>query len=122
MDDDLNTAVVIASLNEGLRGINSALSSEENLESIAVSTHAWLNVGKALGLFSRTPEQFETELFEIKNENLNLDIKKIEKLITDRNAARSSKNWAEADCCRDELTAMGVLIEDTANGTEWKIK
>ena len=122
MDDDLNTAVVMASLNEGLRGINSALSSEENLESLAVSTHAWLNVGKVIGLFSRTPEQFETELFEIKNENLNLDINKIEKLIADRNAARSSKNWAEADCCRDELTAMGVLIEDTANGTDWKIK
>jgi cysteinyl-tRNA synthetase len=122
MDDDLNTAVVMASLNEGLRGINSALSSEEDLESLAVSTHAWLNAGKVLGLFSRTPEQFETELFEIKNENLNLDIKKIEELIADRNAARNSKNWAEADCCRDKLIAMGVLIEDTANGTEWKIQ
>jgi len=106
-----------------LRGINSALSSdEEDLESIAVSTHAWLNVGKVIGLFSRTPEQFKTELFEIKNENLNLDVKNIEKLIADRNAARRSKKWAEADRCRDELTAIGVLIEDTANGTEWKIK
>ena len=42
--------------------------------------------------------------------------------IRDRNIARKSKNWAEADRCRDELTAIGVLIEDTANGTEWKIK
>ena len=47
---------------------------------------------------------------------------RIEELIADRNAARKSKNWAEADRCRDELTGMGVLIEDTANGTEWKLK
>ena len=61
-------------------------------------------------------------MFSIKKENLDLDIEKIEELITDRNIARKSKNWAEADRCRDELTAIGVLIEDTANGTEWKIK
>ena len=122
MNDDLNTAVVMAHLNEGLRNINSALNNADDLEDFAVSTQAWLNAGKVLGLFSRTPEQFETELFAIKNENLNLDVKQIEQLIADRNAARSSKNWAEADRCRDELTAMGVLIEDTANGTHWKIK
>ena len=122
MNDDLNTAVVMAHLNEGLRNINSALNNADDLEDFAVSTQAWLNAGKVLGLFSRTPEQFETELFAIKNENLNLDVKQIEQLIADRNAARSSKNWAEADRCRDELTAIGVLIEDTANGTHWKIK
>ena len=122
MNDDLNTAVVMAHLNEGLRNINSALNNADDLEDFAVSTKAWLNAGKVLGLFSRTPEQFETELFAIKNENLNLDVKQIEQLIADRNAARSSKNWAEADRCRDELTSMGVLIEDTANGTHWKIK
>jgi cysteinyl-tRNA synthetase len=122
MNDDLNTAVVMAQLNEGLRNINSALNNEDGLEDFAVYTHAWINVGKVIGLFSRTPEQFETELFAIKNKNLNLDVKKIEQLIANRNAARRSKNWAEADRCRDELTAMGVLTEDTANSTEWKIK
>jgi len=120
MNDDFNTAVVMAHLNEGLRNLNSANS--DNLEELAISLHAWKEAGKILGLLARTPEQFEAELFEIKNQDLNLDVKKIEQLIADRNAARKSKNWAEADRCRDELIAMGVLIEDTANGTEWKIK
>ena len=62
------------------------------------------------------------ELFMVKNKSLNLDVKKIEELIADRNNARKSKNWSEADRCRDELTAIGVLITDTPHGTEWEIK
>ena len=118
MNDDLNTAVVMAHLNEGLRNLNSASIDEE----FAITAHAWIRAAKVLGLFASTPEKFKEELFSIKKENLDLDIEKIEQLITDRNIARKSKNWAEADRCRDELTAIGVLIEDTANGTEWKIK
>ena len=118
MNDDLNTAVVMAHLNEGLRNLNSTSIDEE----FAITAHAWINSAKVLGLFASTPEKFKEELFSIKKENLDLDIEKIEQLITDRNIARKSKNWPEADRCRDELTAIGVLIEDTANGTEWKIK
>ena len=118
MNDDLNTAVVMAHLNEGLRNLNSASIDEE----FAITAHAWIKAAQVLGLFASTPKKFKEELFSIKKENLDLDIEKIEQLITDRNIARKSKNWAEADRCRDELTAIGVLIEDTANGTEWKIK
>lgn len=118
MNDDLNTAVVMAHLNEGLRHLNSASVDEE----FAITAHAWINAAHVLGLFSRTPDEFQKELFEIKNQDKNLDVEKIEQLIADRNAARKSKNWSEADRCRDELTEIGVLIEDTANGTEWKIK
>ena len=53
---------------------------------------------------------------------MDLDTSKVEQLIADRNSARQSKNWEEADRCRDDLTQMGILIEDTPNGTEWKLK
>ena len=45
-----------------------------------------------------------------------------ESLIAQRNSARKSKDWGKADQCRDDLVAMGVVLEDTPNGTEWKIK
>ena len=124
MNDDLNTAVAIAHMNEELRNLNTAVLGNNNtsLEDIAVATAAWEAAGLILGLFARTPEEFEKELFEIKSINLDLDVSKIEQLITDRNSARQSKNWAEADRCRDELTKMGILIEDTLNETEWKLK
>jgi len=122
MNDDLNTAVAIAHMNEELRNLNSAVPGKNETEDLAVATAAWEAAGQILGLFSRTPEKFEKELFETKNRDLDLDVSKIEQLIADRNSARQSKNWAEADRCRDDLTQMGILIEDTPNGTEWKLK
>ena len=124
MNDDLNTAVAMALMNEELRKLNTAvqIKNSDNLGKLAVAVTAWKDAGKILGIFCLTPAEFEKELFEIKNSNLGLDVEKIEKLIADRKSARQSKNWAEADRCRDDLTEMGVLIEDTPTGTEWKLK
>ena len=36
-----------------------------------------------------------------------------------RNAARSAKDWAEADRIRDELLESGIAIKDGADGTTW---
>jgi cysteinyl-tRNA synthetase len=46
----------------------------------------------------------------------------IERLIEERNEARKSKNWARADEIRDELSAQGILLEDTAQGMRWRRK
>ena len=123
MNDDLNTAVVMAHLNEELRNLNTAEPDNKNdTEDLAIATVAWKQAGQALGLFARTAEEFEKELFETKNRDRDIDVNKIKQLIADRDSARQSKNWAEADRCRDDLTKMGILIEDTPNGTEWKLK
>ena len=43
-------------------------------------------------------------------------------LIDKRRAARQSKDWAESDRIRDQLTASGVILEDGAGGTTWRRK
>ena len=44
-------------------------------------------------------------------------------LISARNAARASKNWAESDRIRDELAAMGIALKDNKDGTTtWEVK
>ena len=45
---------------------------------------------------------------------------KVESLIAQRAEARKAKNWAEADRIRDEIKAMGVILEDTPQGAKWK--
>ena len=44
----------------------------------------------------------------------------IEDLIERRKEARKSKNFAEADRIRKELTDMGIVLEDGPGGTTWK--
>jgi cysteinyl-tRNA synthetase len=41
-------------------------------------------------------------------------------LIAQRVAARAQKNWTRADEIRDELSALGIQIQDGPNGTEWR--
>ena len=48
------------------------------------------------------------------------DSDKIEALIAERTEVRSAKNWARADEIRDELTQMGIVVEDTPQGAKWK--
>ena len=44
----------------------------------------------------------------------------IEAMIAARTEAKKAKNWAEADRIRDELKAMGIILEDTPQGVKWK--
>jgi cysteinyl-tRNA synthetase len=52
----------------------------------------------------------------------NLTAVRIEESIGRRDRARLEKNWQEADRIRDELGREGIVLEDTAKGTQWKVK
>ena len=43
-------------------------------------------------------------------------------LIQRREEARKSKDWQTADRIRNELKAMGIILEDTASGVKWRRK
>ena len=46
----------------------------------------------------------------------------IEALVAERTAAKKARNFARADAIRVELTAKGVVIEDSKDGVRWKRK
>ena len=48
------------------------------------------------------------------------EAEQIEALIAARSEARQQKNWAEADRVRDEIARLGIVIEDTPEGTIWR--
>ncbi|MCO6716824.1 cysteine--tRNA ligase, partial [Streptomyces sp. CHB19.2] len=50
-----------------------------------------------------------------------VDAAEVEALIQARLAARAEKNWAESDRIRDQLTALGVVLEDGKGGTTWRL-
>jgi cysteinyl-tRNA synthetase len=41
-------------------------------------------------------------------------------LIAARNEARSNRDFQKADSIRDQLTSMGITLEDSSGGTRWK--
>jgi cysteinyl-tRNA synthetase len=43
----------------------------------------------------------------------------VEQRIEDRRLARLNKDFEQADNIRDELSAAGIRIEDSADGTTW---
>ncbi|MBR2876762.1 MAG: cysteine--tRNA ligase [Clostridia bacterium] len=47
--------------------------------------------------------------------------KYVEEQLALRAEAKKAKNWAEADRIRDELTAKGVKILDTPEGSKWSL-
>ncbi|MBT6601008.1 MAG: cysteine--tRNA ligase [Nitrospina sp.] len=126
MNDDFNTAVVVAHLNEESRGINFDCSRVDSGEgekrNLAVRLATFKFVGELLGLLTSSLGQIRQEIFEVKKTARELDVERIECLVNDRNEARNNKDWGRADQCRDELKTMGIVLEDTSKGTEWKIK
>ena len=47
---------------------------------------------------------------------------RIKDLVVERQEARKAKNFAEADRIRDELSAMGVVVEDRPEGPRWSYR
>ncbi|MFQ5672470.1 MAG: cysteine--tRNA ligase [Nitrospinales bacterium] len=128
MNDDFNSALALAHMNDELRRLNKILG--EIMEprdkgpgnEFSIDLYALKKAGQILGLFFMQPDVFKQESQKIKINELNLDVEKIEALIADRNNARSAKDWKKADACREALSKMDVMLEDTDQGTIWKVK
>ncbi len=112
MDDDFNTPGALAVLFELAREINK-LKAENQVEANKLAARLKQLAG-VLGLLEQDPETF------LQGDTNNDEVAEIEALIKQRNEARASKNWAAADEARNKLTAMGIVLEDGANGTTWR--
>lgn len=110
MDDDFNTADAISVLFELTKEVNLLRDDDpENAANLAVTLKRLANI---LGLLTTPVEQFFHEP--------GLDAATIEALMNERNQARVDKNWAKADKIRQQLTDLGVTLEDNAAGTTWR--
>ncbi len=109
--DDLNTPKVLMELNSFLGDITS-----KDLEEKKITKINLLSSGNLLGLLQEDPNIW----LKIGVSEDQVDAMQIEVLIESRNKAREDKNFALADSIRVELSALGIEIEDTADGTVWK--
>jgi cysteinyl-tRNA synthetase len=112
MDDDFNTALALSIMADVRQALNKVSNDDARTRYLAGLLRSF---GDVLGLFQQSADAFL--LGDTNNDDLAV---KVEALIEGRNTARANKDWSKADEVRDELTAMGIILEDNAGKTTWR--
>ncbi len=108
MDDDFNTALAIAAIFDFCRVVNASVKASG--KDVAEQAQA---------LF----ERFDSVIAAIKPQETQDDglaDQLMDVIIGIRQTARKNKDWATADAIRDQLKAIGIVLEDGADGVRWK--
>jgi cysteinyl-tRNA synthetase len=112
MNDDFNTPEALPIIFELAKEVN--LLKEKDAKAAGEHAFILVKLAEVLGIAQQQPEQF------LQGEQDDEEVAKIEALIEQRLTARANKDWAAADAARDALTAMGVVLEDSAGKTTWR--
>jgi cysteinyl-tRNA synthetase len=111
LNDDLNTPVAIAEIHALAHQLHKA--SSEDKASLKARI---LAAGNLLGILEQDPQEW---LQEAAADDA-ISAEDIEALITERQEAKLSKDYARADEIRQSLLDQGVVLEDSREGTKWK--
>ncbi|HWW15162.1 MAG TPA: cysteine--tRNA ligase [Candidatus Dormibacteraeota bacterium] len=139
LDDDLNTAQAQAAIFEMVRSANSALDSGNIKKDDAQPMLAALE--KFDGVFAvlndddgpKMKQVFDWAQSEGREKDISAELRDavqsgqlsdadIEKKVGEMEAARRSRNFKVSDTLRAELTAAGIIIENTKDGVRWRRK
>ena len=116
MNDDLAVPTALASISESLRTGNTAIT-DGNKALIAQSANEIRGALEVLGC-----DPFDAAFAQSGGEDLTGALDGVIQLaLTQRAAARERKDFAASDQIRDGLSALGITIEDTAQGPRWSI-
>ena len=111
MDDDFNTAGALGYIFDYVKEINQSRDDGADQDSLESAQAVLKELTGVLGLDLSLPEVQEGAAGEF-----------IDLLIEIRAKLREEKNWELSDRIRDQLDDLGVLLEDTSQGTIWHWK
>jgi cysteinyl-tRNA synthetase len=111
MDDDMNTAKVVANLFEIIPSINSL--KDKHIAADAVSGSTWLHVQQQLTLFIENILGLKIDTGANHQQLTGV----IELLIEIRKDAKSRKDFATSDKIRNQLADMGIQLKDEKDGS-----
>ncbi|HEY3311264.1 MAG TPA: cysteine--tRNA ligase [Anaerolineales bacterium] len=108
MDDDFNTAGALGTLFDLVRAINTARDAGANPDQLKPAQDTLRELTHVFGL--RLSEKSGSEGAD----------KFIDLLVEVRSEVRKQKLWSLSDLIRDRLKGLGVIIEDSKEGTSWR--
>lgn len=113
MNDDFNTPILIATLFEGVKIINSAADGRIELSASQIADLKTLYSSFMLDVLGLAHEGTASEGSEDLSSTL-LDL-----LVEMRSDAKENKDWGSADKIRNTLSELGVTIKDSKEGSTW---
>ena len=101
MDDDLNTADALSAIFELVPFIHGLDAADVSKEAVAYGKERFLGMTDVLGLLMKKKDGVAPE---------------VQALVDERAEARKNKDWKRSDQLRDQIKALGYILEDTAAG------
>lgn len=115
MDDDFNTREALAVIFDLVRELNSNTDKPDLARHL---TRLIKGFGSILGVLEESADTFLKSGGQVNADGLSDE--DIDALILERNESKANKNYARADEIRDLLTEQGIVLEDGAEGTQWR--
>ena len=106
LDDDLNISGALGAIFEMVREINRAIATQQLSAADAQQVTAVMQrFDTVLGLLGADADSLDSQ---------------VEQLLHERQEARTQRDFARADAIRDQIQALGYVIEDTPQGPRVK--
>lgn len=127
LESDLNTALALAHAATLLKATNELLDrTKQKKTKISRLAHtqageALASLGAVLGIGLEAPRAFIERVRDRKAEEAGVEREWVESRLRARHTARQEKDFAAADQVRAELSARGVEILDSPQGTTWRL-
>ena len=125
MDDDFNTAkgvgILFNLVKEANRVVDEGGTSAKAAESLATLAADLARMGGILGILNQPWRAFFEQRSKNQLQQVTLAPEAIDLLVAQRTAARKEKDWKRADEIRKQLEKDGIILEDKADGTRWKV-
>lgn len=126
MDDDFNLPRAMVAFNELFQGLNNLLDlkgmkNRRKVGSVKQGLEEAQKFSQILGIGNQEPDAFLDKLKKKYFDLSSTSLEKVQGLLEQRRSARENKDYALSDSLREELSELGIQVNDGTQGQSWDL-